>query len=71
MLQRWQEDIQTLLRDLGQFERVLPYYPTVLGGGSVAAVEQGDMYAWRVGTRKVGGWDTFDLGEALASTQLN
>jgi len=71
VLQRSQEDIQTPLRGLGQFERVLPYYPTVPGGGYVAAVERGDMHAWRVGTRKVGGWDTFGLGEALASIQLN
>lgn len=59
-----------ILRVLGQFERVLPYYPTVPGGGFVE-VERGDMHARQVGTRKVGSWETVDLGEALASIQLN
>lgn len=64
-----------ILRVLGQFGRVLPYYPTVLEGGFVAvAVDRGEgMVVRQIGTRKAGGWDMFefDLGEALASTQLN
>jgi len=57
-----------ILHVLGQFERVLSYYPTVPGGDFV---EWGDIHAWWVETRKVGGWDTFDQGEALALIQLN